>query len=301
MKIKNARLLSGLLLLPALLLLPNPRAEAQTSSAAIRITQAVDEKNLVTLRGNVHPLARAEFDQGAVSDAQALHRMLLLLKRSAEQEASLEKLLDDQQNKSSANYHAWLTPAQFGQQFGPADADIQTVTGWLQSHGFQVTNVTVGRTVIEFCGNAAQVRSAFHTEIHKYLVNGEVHLANWSDPQISMALVPVVGGQPVYCLTSFLLYPICACWGTFQKSMKSGETKPLFTFPGCAEFVSGWDRRTSRRFITPRHSSQGRRRLMEQAKPSQSVGVSRTSMFRTSLISAPYSALHTISLPPTSS
>ena len=223
--------------MPALLLLPNPRAEAQTSSAAIRITQAVDEKNLVTLRGNVHPLARAEFDQGAVSDAQALHRMLLLLKRSAEQEASLEKLLDDQQNKSSANYHAWLTPAQFGQQFGPADADIQTVTGWLQSHGFQVTNVTVGRTVIEFCGNAAQVRSAFHTEIHKYLVNGEVHLANSSDPQIPMALVPVVAG-PV-SLNNFPVISHMRLLGTFQKSMKTGETKPLFTFPGCAEFCYG--------------------------------------------------------------
>ena len=231
MKIKNAKLFSGFSLLLAILLLPWPRVEAQTSHATSRITQAVDENNLAVLKGNVNPLARAEFDQGAVSDGQPLHRMLLLLQRGPDQEAALQKLLDDQQNKSSANYHAWLTPAQFGQQFGPSDADIQTVTNWLQSHGFQITKVTAGRTLIEFSGNAAQVRSAFHTEIHKYLVNGEARMANASDPEIPAALAPVVVG-PV-SLNNFPVKSHMRRLGTFQKSIKTGETKPLFTFPGC--------------------------------------------------------------------
>jgi pro-kumamolisin-like protein/Big-like domain-containing protein len=231
MKIKSAKLFTRLLLLLAILVLPHPRAEAQTSSAAIRITQAVDEKNLVTLKGNVHPLARAEFDKGAVGDGQPLHRMLLLLQQSADQETSLQKLLDDQQNKSSANYHAWLTPAQFGQQFGPADADIQTVTNWLQSHGFQITNVTAGRTVIEFSGNVAQVRNAFHTEIHKYVVNGEAHMANASDPQIPAALAPVVAG-PV-SLNNFPISSHIRKLGTFHRAKGSSLAQPLYTFPGC--------------------------------------------------------------------
>jgi hypothetical protein len=231
MKIKNVKLLSSLLLLTCVLFLPCSPAKAQTSSAAARITQAVDENNLAVLKGNVHPLARAEFDQGAVSDGQPLHRMLLLLQRGPDQEAALQKLLDDQQNKSSANYHAWLTPAQFGQQFGPADADIQTVTNWLQSHGFQITNMTAGRTVIEFSGNVAQVRSAFHTAIHKYLVNGHARMANASDPQIPAALAPVVAG-PV-SLNNFPLKSHLLPLGTFQKSIRTGEIKPLSTFPGC--------------------------------------------------------------------
>src|SRR5260370_20952446 len=130
----------GALLFAAILVFFFGSVAAQTTNIPARITQAVDEKNLVVLPGNVHPLARPEFDQGAVSDGQPLHRMLLLLQRSPDQEAALQKLLDNQQSKSSPNYHAWLTPAQFGQQFGPADADIQTVTNWLQSHGFQVNN-----------------------------------------------------------------------------------------------------------------------------------------------------------------
>lgn len=120
--------------------------------------------------------------------------MLLVLKRSPEQEVALESLLNHQQDESSPNYHAWLTPEQFGQLFGPSDADIQAVTDWLQSHGFNVAKATKGRTIIEFSGTARQVQEAFHTEIHKFVVNGEEHWANASDPQIPMALAPAVFG-----------------------------------------------------------------------------------------------------------
>ncbi|HET7893673.1 MAG TPA: protease pro-enzyme activation domain-containing protein, partial [Candidatus Sulfotelmatobacter sp.] len=117
------------------------------------IQQAVDETQLTTLRGNTHPLARPQFDLGTAPATLSMDRMLLVLKRSREQETTLRKLLDDQQDKHSPNYHQWLTPEQFGKKFGPTDADIQTVTTWLQSHGFTVGS-TKGRTVLEFSGSA---------------------------------------------------------------------------------------------------------------------------------------------------
>src|SRR6202162_4818692 len=159
-----------------------------------RITQAIDEKQLVLLRSNVHPLAHAKFDQGAVSDAQPLDRMLLLLKRAPEQEAALRQLLDDQLPLNSPKHHAWLTPQQFGAQFGPTDADLQATTSWLSAKGFQGIKVAPGRTTIQFSGTASQVRDAFHTEIHRYVVNGAERFANSSDPQIPAALAPVVAG-----------------------------------------------------------------------------------------------------------
>ncbi len=182
-------------LLGVLLVLALPFvAGAQTSAVLPRVTARVDDGVLTRLHGNVHPLARAQYDQGAVADSQPMHRMLLLLQRSPAQEAALKRLVDNQQSSASANYHQWLTPQQFGQQFGPADADIQTVTDWLTSHGFQVAKVSAGKTVVEFSGTAGQVRNAFHTEIHRYVVNGEQHFANNSDPQIPAALAPVVAG-----------------------------------------------------------------------------------------------------------
>ncbi len=204
-----------------------PLATAQNARVPSRITQPVDETNRITLRGNTHPLARPQFDQGAVADSQPIRRMLLLLQRSSDQETALRSLLDQQQSKSSASYRQWLTPQQFGQQFGASDADVATVTGWLQSHGFQVAGVSAGRTVIEFSGNAGQVRSAFNTEIHRFVVNGVEHLANASDPQIPAALAGVVAG-PV-SLHNFPLKALNHSRGAFSRSTETGQVKPLLT------------------------------------------------------------------------
>ena len=158
------------------------------------ITQPVVESELTTLKGNTHPLAQPRFDIGAAPPDLPMNRMLLVLKRSPEQEHSLRTLLDNQQDKASGHYHKWLTPDQFGTAFGPADQDMQIVTGWLQLHGFEVNRVSHGRTVIEFSGTEGQVEEALHTSIHKYAVNGEEHWANTSDPQIPSALAPAVAG-----------------------------------------------------------------------------------------------------------
>ena len=215
------------LLLSALISFSSLTTWAQTANAPGRITQAVDMENLVTLRGNTHPLARPEYDQGAAPDSLPMERMLLVLQRSAEQEATLRKLLDEQQVKSSPNYHMWLTPEQFGQQFGPVDSDVQAVTDWLGSQGFQVSRVAAGRTVIEFSGTAGAVRQAFRTEIHKFVVNGEEHWANASDPQIPAALTPVVAGFA--SLNNFPRQPMMQRVGAFSRSKATGEVSPLLT------------------------------------------------------------------------
>ncbi len=156
-------------------------------------------------RGNTHPLARAQFDQGAAPPNLPMNRMLLVLKRSDDQENALRTLLDQQQDKNSPQYHRWLTPEDFGKQFGPSDDDIQQVTSWLTAHGFEIAKVSKGRTIIEFSGTAGQVQEALHTAIHKYSVTGEQHWANSSDPQIPAALAPVVAG--VFTLHNFLKKP----------------------------------------------------------------------------------------------
>jgi len=178
----------------AFLSLVPTRASAQANNVRSRITQAVDDARTTVLRGNTHPFARPEFDRGAAPGNLPMERMQMVLQRSPEQEAALEKLMAEQQDRTSPNFRKWLTPAEFGQQFGPADQDIQRITSWLESHGFQIGNVSDGRTVIEFSGTAAQVQDAFHTPIHHFVVNGENHWANVSDPSIPSALAPVVAG-----------------------------------------------------------------------------------------------------------
>ncbi len=158
------------------------------------IRSAIDEGKLVGVPHSTHPSARSEADLGMAPDSLPMDRMLLVLKRSSEQQAALDQFLEELQRPSSPNYHQWLTPQQFGDKFGASDSDIQAVTTWLESHGFTVEPVAAGRGVIEFSGNAGQVRSAFHTEIHQFQIGGVKRWANAADERIPAALAGAVAG-----------------------------------------------------------------------------------------------------------
>jgi hypothetical protein len=203
-------------------------AAAQQKYVAPRINEPLDEGRRTVLKGNIHHLARAQFEVAAAPPNLRMDRMILVLKRSSEQETALLKLLDDQQDRSSPDYHKWLTAEQFGQQFGPADSDIQAVTSWLQGHGFEVAQASKGRTVIEFSGTAAQVQEAFHSTIHKYVVNGKAHWANANDPEIPVALAPVVAG--VHSLHNFYAQPQLVMSGERVRATVKPGRPPQVTF-----------------------------------------------------------------------
>jgi hypothetical protein len=193
-----------------------------------RIAQNIGDTEPVVVSSR-HPLARAEFDQGRVEGGMQITHASIVFKLSAAQQGDLDQLLAEQQDPHSSNYHKWLTPEQYGQQFGPTDSDLQTITAWLQSHGFEVGS-TKGRTVLEFSGTAGQVREAFHTTIHKYIVNGEQHWANANDPLIPNALTPAVAG--VLTLHNFIKKPAIHFTGeAIPAKLVQGKSRPQVTFP----------------------------------------------------------------------
>jgi hypothetical protein len=209
-------------------------ATAQTSSlsaeakpVANRLTQPINETSLMSLRGTVHPLARAANDRGAAPDGMRLDRIQIVLKRSDAQESALKQLIGDLHKPGTASYHRWLTPEQFGQQFGPSDSDLATLETWLQSHGFGNIKVNPGRQTLEVAGSVAQFREAFHAQIHKYSVKGETHYANATDPQIPAAIAPVFGGFA--SLNNFHLTNHSKVMGKAAYDVKSGSAKPQWT------------------------------------------------------------------------
>jgi hypothetical protein len=202
-------------------------ASGQASPQA-RIAEAIQSDKTVTLRGNVHPMARAENDRGLLADQQPITRMHVLLQRSAAQETALQQLMTQQLDPKSPNFHAWLTPQQFGERFGPAGSDVQAVKNWLASQGFTGLKVNNGRTLIEFDGTAGQVRNAFRSEIHRLSVRGKEHFANMQEPQIPSALASVVSG--VVGLQNFRPQPLLHRLGKFRRDASTGQITPLFTF-----------------------------------------------------------------------
>ncbi|MGC1550728.1 MAG: S53 family peptidase [Rhodanobacter sp.] len=158
------------------------------------ITHPANDNDRVTIPGNVPSSANAANDRGRVDDGMALDHMQLLLQRPADREQALQAFMKEQQTVGSPNYHKWLTAEEFGAQYGVSQIDISAITGWLTSHGFTVNKVYDGGTMIDFSGNAGQVRQAFNTEVHHLSVNGNSHIANMSDPQIPAAFASVVKG-----------------------------------------------------------------------------------------------------------
>jgi len=107
-------------------------ASSSRAQVAPRVAVAVDEAKLITLKGHLAPQLKTATDLGALPVSQPAGRMMLVLQRSVEQEASLRSFLDEAHRPGSPTYHQWLTPATFGAQYGVADSDLQQIAGWLQ-------------------------------------------------------------------------------------------------------------------------------------------------------------------------
>jgi subtilase family serine protease len=188
---KHWNTLSGLFFLLLVFSAFSTGSQAQ-QVAQDRIVQAIEAGKVSPLTGTVHPLAKAEYDQGPVAASMQLHGMTMTFTPSAAQQTSLDALLKAQQTPSSSSYHQWLTQAQFAEQFGMSPGDLDKVTQWLQSQGFTVDKVADSRNAIRFSGSATSAEQAFHTQIHKYTVNGESHFANATEVSLPSAFAGTV-------------------------------------------------------------------------------------------------------------
>ena len=226
--------LVGICLLSLSIVIFGQSGHAQTA-AQNRIVQQVVAGKVSPLTGTVHPLARPQYDQGPVASSMQLQGMTLNFNRSAAQQASLNTLLTAQQTPSSSSYHQWLTAAQFGQQFGMSQQDLDQVTAWLQSQGFTVNAVAESRTSIRFSGTAGMAEQAFQTQIHKYIVNGDTHFANATQislPSAFASTVSRVGGLHDFKPKPRLVRPAGTKTDGAQPHFTSGISGDHFLAPG---------------------------------------------------------------------
>lgn len=164
------------------------------SATPDRIPGALNSGQTITLRESVNRKAVPRYDMGPADPGLRFGSIMLLTVPTAAQQKALARLLAQQQDRKSLNYHKWLTPEQWADRFGLSPNDVQKITNWLSDQGFTGIQVARGRNWFVFSGTAAQVQSAFGTEIHKYDVNGEMHVANSAPPRVPAALAGIVRG-----------------------------------------------------------------------------------------------------------
>jgi parallel beta-helix repeat protein len=217
------------------LLIPSSFAVAQRVSPTqptSRITEVADDRITIVRPHNRHPLAQAENEIGPAPLDQQMRQMILVLQSDAPQQTSLDSLVAAQHDPRSPQYHKWLTPDEFGRQFGASEYDLAQVQNWLRAQGFQIDDIPISRRSVIFSGTVAQVEQAFHTDIHSYQVGGELHYANATDPSIPKALSGVVHG--VVALHNFRSKPM------HRVTAKSLAARTLFT-AGNSHFMSPGD------------------------------------------------------------
>jgi subtilase family serine protease len=190
-----------------------------------QITQAVDSAQRKLLRNTVHPLATSANDRGRADAGLPMKDMLLFLHGSDAKAAAAKQYIASLHDPKSPNYHKWLTPEQYGAQFGAADGDVAAVSQWLTSNGFAVEQVARGKNWIRFSGSAQQVERTFGTEIHQYVVNDAPHYANSMELSLPQALTPVVSG--VVATHNFLKAALHSELTQIARDKNSGKLAPL--------------------------------------------------------------------------
>jgi hypothetical protein len=242
-----APVLSGIALLFCLGIVS---AKPVSPPAVPQITQAIDPSQRITLLGNTNEIVVNGKNLGAVADDYPMQHMQLLLQRSPAREQALEQFIDQLHDRTSPNFHQWLTASQFGALYGPAQQDIETVANWLQSNGFSVVTTYPSGTLIDFSGTAGQVKQAFGTELANFGVNGTTYLSNTGDPSIPAALGGVVKG--VVSLNNYFPRPQMHKYNDarWSESRQSRDRATLSNILGLSDFTFT-DSEGSELFVAP--------------------------------------------------
>lgn len=164
-------------------------ADARTSTrthAGIQNTSSAFSTLVMTGHPSIEANQIAPLEQ-----SKPLHVEVSLNFRNVDQ---LQGFLASVNQPGSANYHRFLTPAQFKAQFAPTDAQVQTVVAHLQASGFRNIKVAPNNLLVSADGTAANANAAFNANMKTFNFKGKAHYANATDVTVPQSLGGVVDG-----------------------------------------------------------------------------------------------------------
>ena len=115
--------------------------------------------------GHIPGAVAALKPMGRMAGANRLNLAIGLPLRNADK---LSQLLHQISDPASPNYRHYLTPAQFTEQFGPTEADYQSVIAFAQAHGLAVSATHPNRMLLDVTGAVADIEPALHVKMQVY-------------------------------------------------------------------------------------------------------------------------------------
>lgn len=145
-------------------------------------------------RQTVHyHLTEAMTNASPVAPSLGWKKLSLAIGLPLRNQAALDKFLAEINDPASTNYHHYLTPDQFTEQFGPTEQDYETVVHFAQSHGLTVTGRHANRMVLDVSGVAVNIERAFHVKlgVYQHPTENRTFFAPDTEPSVDQG-VPVL-------------------------------------------------------------------------------------------------------------
>jgi subtilase family serine protease len=125
-------------------------------------------------------------------------------------EAQLDKLVAQQQQRGSGQYHNWITQDQFNASFGPTSQELNSVQNYLNAKGLSTVFVAENNLFVKVQGTVANIQKAFHVQLHNYNFAGQTYRSNTADPSVndaSGAHVAAISGMDDYGFQPHIAQP----------------------------------------------------------------------------------------------
>jgi len=136
------------------------------------------------LHGHVPAALATAPRMGALDGSTPLRLVIGLPLRN---QPKLDQFLKDVYDPKNPQFHHYLTPEQFTEQFGPTESDYQAVMSFAQAHHLEVTAATPGRSLLEVSGTAADIQKAFYVNLGQYQrPDGSLFYAPDQEPSLDL-------------------------------------------------------------------------------------------------------------------
>jgi subtilase family serine protease len=111
------------------------------------------------VRGNTPGFIQKAKDVGPVDPAAVISVTAWL---KLHNEDKLDRLVESQKQKGSANYQKWITQSQFNSSFGPTSQEVKAVQNFLNAHKLTAVEVAENNMYVKVQGAVADIQKTFH-------------------------------------------------------------------------------------------------------------------------------------------
>ncbi len=144
-----------------------------------------------TLQDTVPALVRTATDLGALAPLTSLQVALPL---ALPDERGLSRYVAAESRPGSAEFHRFLSPAQFGARFGAPQPEVASVVAALRGLGLHVDTPDPNRLFVTASGPAHLLEDVFGTAIDRFRSDSRSFFANTADIRLPASLADAVTG-----------------------------------------------------------------------------------------------------------